>query len=234
MRTTYSPQQSIKTWAEDDRPREKLLLKGASALSNAEILAILLGSGSRDESAIGLARRILNESKNSLRDFSRLNTSDLMKFKGVGPSKATQVAAALELGKRIRASVPNRVQIKSSVDVHNLVSDELAALNHEVFWVLYLNNANHVLKREEVSRGGISGTVVDVRIIFKRAIDLLAVSVIFIHNHPSGNLNPSQNDKEVTKRAVEAGKFLDIRLLDHLIVSDKGYFSFADEGLLTT
>lgn len=224
---------SIKTWAEDDRPREKMLLKGKSALSDAELLAILIGSGSRQKTAVELCKEILTYAGNNLSNLSRLSVHDLMKFKGIGEAKAISIAAALELGRRRKDEAPEKKPgIGSSQDAFQLIYPELADLPYEEFWVLYLNRANKLIRKTPIGKGGVSGTVADCRLIFKTAIDLLASSMVLCHNHPSGNLQPSEQDKALTRKIKEAGIMLDISLLDHIIVAGNTFYSFADEGLL--
>ena len=224
---------SIKYWAEDDRPREKLELKGRAALSDAELLAILLGSGSRNESALDLARRMLNEAENDLNRLGRWNIDELRQFKGVGTAKAINIISALELGKRRRLSEAKEVlKITSSTHVYNLMHPRIADLGHEEFWVLYLNNQNKVLASKCISKGGITGTLADVRIIYKEALLLSSSGVILTHNHPSGTRYPSSNDKVLTKKIKEAGDIMDIKVLDHIIITEAGYYSFADDGIL--
>jgi len=224
---------TIKSWAEEDRPREKLLSKGRHTLTEAELIAILIGSGSRNETAVELSRRILNEAGNNLSHLGKLSVNDLMRFKGIGEAKAITIVAALELGRRRKEAEPNKInKITSSKDVFDIVSPVYKDLPHEEFWVLFLNRANGVIKRESVSKGGVAGTVVDSKIIFKSAIEQLASSVILTHNHPSGNLKPSEADIQLTKKIKEAGNMLDIPVLDHLIITDTAYFSFADEGMI--
>lgn len=224
---------TIKAWAEEDRPREKLLLKGKNALSDAELLAILLGSGSREETAVGLAQRILNAQDNNLDELGKRSLDNLMEFKGIGEAKAITIVAALELGRRRQLSdVKERPQIRSSQDAYNVIAPMLMDLPHEEFWILLLNRANRVLQREQISLGGTAGTVVDAKIIFRKALAGQASSIILAHNHPSGSRKPSQQDVEVTRKLKQAGETLDISVLDHLIVADKGYYSFADEGVL--
>ncbi len=224
----------IKSWAEEDRPREKLLLKGRHALSDAELLAILLGSGSTRESAVTLAQRILQSVENDLDALGRLALSDLMKFRGVGQAKAVTIAAALELGRRRQlGDVREKPLIRNSTDAFRLLAPLLADLPHEEFWMLFLNRANRVLARERLSIGGQSGTIVDAKILFRKALEHHAAAVILCHNHPSGNLQPSPADIQLTKKLLQAGKTLDIAVLDHLIVAGKKCFSFADEGLLS-
>ena len=230
----YEPTKlNIKSWAEEDRPREKLLNKGAQALSDVELLAILLRSGSREETAVGLAQRVLHGADNNLNELGRQALSTLTRFKGLGETKALTIIAALELGRRRQLTdVKDRPQIRSSRDSYNAISTILADLPHEEFWILMLNRANRIISRERVSMGGVTGTVVDARIVFKRALDMLACSIVLCHNHPSGSLRPSQADIDLTKKMKAAGKTLDILIVDHLIISDEGYYSFADEGIL--
>jgi DNA repair protein RadC len=220
---------SIKSWALDDRPREKLIEKGSKSLSDAELLAVLLGSGSRSESAVGLAKRILNYAQNNLTELARLGAEDLMQFKGVGEAKAVVLCSAFELARRRKSEVVERAKITSAMDVFNQIAPLVSDLNHEEFWVLYLNRANIVLRKEKISSGGVTGTVVDNKIILKKALLNLASSIILVHNHPSGNLNPSIQDKKVTKKMKLACELLEINLLDHLIIAGNSYYSFADE-----
>lgn len=225
--------QPITSWAEDDRPREKLLEKGKSSLSEAELLAILIGSGSRGESAVELCKRILGDNGNNLVELGRLSIQDLMKYKGIGEAKAISIIAALELGRRRRElEALEKNKISSSNDVFELFHGDLSDLNTEEFWILLLNRANKVMKKVKISSGGISGTVADTRVIFKNAIEHLSSSIILVHNHPSGNNKPSQTDITLTKKLVEAGKIMDISVLDHIIVAENNYFSFADDGLI--
>ncbi len=220
---------SIKSWSLDDRPREKLIEKGSPSLSNAELLAILLGSGSRDESAVDLAKRILRYAQGRLSDLGRLSIEDLMQFKGVGEAKAVTLCAAFEIARRRKEEVVDRVKISSAKDVFNEIAPFVADLNHEEFWVLFLNRGNLVVRKEKVSSGGVSGTVVDQKIILKKALLHLASSIILVHNHPSGNLKPSIQDKKVTQKMKSACELLEINLLDHLIIAGNAYYSFADE-----
>ncbi len=223
----------IKAWAEEDRPREKLLLKGKQNLSDAELIAILIGSGNREESAVGLAQRILSKYQNNLNDLGRQSINELMKFKGIGEAKALSITAAMELGRRRQLSeVQQRPQIKTSRHAYNLLAPIVCDLNYEEFWVLFLNRANRVIGRQRISSGGVSGTVVDAKIIFKHALEMLASGIILCHNHPSGNLNPSSADLELTRKLRNGGKVLDINVMDHLIIAESGYYSFADEGAL--
>lgn len=223
----------IKSWAEDDRPREKLLYKGRQALSDAELIAILLGSGSRDLTAVDLAKQILAGSSNQLSQLARLQIDDLKKFKGIGEAKAITIIAALELGRRRRDEVGEEApKIRSSKDIYEVFHSALADIDHEEFWIILLNRSHRVKDKICISRGGISGTVVDQRLIFKPAIERLASSIVLCHNHPSGNLQPSDQDRALTKKLVQSAAMLDISILDHIIFADNGYFSFADEGLL--
>jgi DNA repair protein RadC len=224
---------SIKSLAEDDRPREKLIQLGRQHLSDAELLAIILGSGSTTETAIQLAQRILHENKNDIDKLAKLSLNELKKYKGVGPAKAVNIAAAFELGRRRKDKESLELsKIGSSKDAYNILNLKLADLPHEEFWMLLLNRANKVIKMESISKGGISGTVVDVRLVSKSAIEHNSSSVILAHNHPSGNLKPSEQDIAITKKIKEALKLFDINLFDHLIIGEKQYFSFADEGLI--
>lgn len=224
---------SIKSWHEADRPREKLLNKGCFALSDAELIAILIGSGSREKSAVDLAKSILSSVGYNLQSLAKLSTEDLMKFKGIGEAKAISIITALELGKRRRLEKALKLKkITSSKSVYELIQPLIGDLKHEEFWVLYLNNANVVLSKQCLSKGGITGTLVDTRLVFKPALSLLATGIILCHNHPSGTLKPSDSDKQLTQKIKNAGLTLDIKVLDHLIITEKTYFSFADEGLL--
>lgn len=231
---TYSPPfLSIKSWAEEDRPREKLLHKGKAALSDAELLAILLGSGSKEESAVVLAQKILHSVGQNLNELGRCSIAELQTFKGVGPAKAIVIAAATELGRRRQMSrLADKPQISSSRSAFEAIAPVLVDLQYEEFWMLNLNRANRVMSRTKISSGGVAGTVVDAKIVFRRALHAEASSIILCHNHPSGSLRPSEADLELTKKLVAAGKAVDITVLDHLIVSDQGYYSFADEGKL--
>ena len=225
---------SIKHWAEGDRPREKLLHKGKTALSDAELIAILIGSGNREESAVELSKRILLTAENSLNELGKFSVKQLMKFKGIGEAKAISIVAALELGRRRRGEEAlQRKQITSSDSVFEVMQPILGDLNHEEFWIIYLNNSNKILQKIQLSKGGITGTLVDIRLAFKNALEIGATSIILAHNHPSGTLVPSTADKQLTQKLKIAGESLDIKILDHLIVTQKSYFSFADEGLLS-
>jgi len=222
----------ITEWAEEDRPREKLLAKGKNALTDAELLAILIGSGNRQESAVDLCKRILKDYDNNLNEISKATINELMKYKGIGEAKAITIAAALEFGRRRQLSdIKEKPQIRSSRDAYNAIAPLLMDLAHEEFWILLLNRSNHVIGRANISRGGTAGTVVDAKIIFKKALEIQASGLILSHNHPSGSLQPSQADISVTRKLKEGGTYLDISILDHLIVSEKGFCSLADEGL---
>lgn len=224
---------NILSWAEEDRPREKLLLKGKAALSDAELIAILIGSGTRSLSAVDVAKQILGQAANNLNELARFSVKDLKKIKGIGEAKAITIVSALELGRRRKGEeFIEKVKITCSNDIYQLIKPELMDLPKEEFWVILLNRANRLIKKEQISSGGISGTVADPKIIFKAALDQYASSLILVHNHPSGNLKPSQADINLTNKMKEAGKVLEIPVLDHLIFSDSGYLSFADEGML--
>lgn len=233
MKIEDSKPLSIKSWSPEDRPREKLLLKGTSALSDAELIAILIGSGTANLSAVEVAKKILMHGGNNLNDLAKLSVKDLMKVKGIGEAKAITIIAALELGRRRKETeVDEKPKINSSKDAYDLVKGDLMDLPHEEFWVLLLNRANRVIKKKKISEGGVSGTVADPKIIYKLALEELASGVIVAHNHPSGNLTASQSDIDLTKKLKEAGKFLEVQLLDHVIVAGQKYFSFADDGLI--
>ena len=224
---------TIKDWNEEDRPREKLLKRGEAALTDAELLAILLGSGNRNETAVGLARRILRDVDDSLSALARKSIAEFKQYNGIGTAKAVTLMAALELGRRRRLAQANQqTKIRSSKDVFDRMQPILSDLSHEEFWVLYLNNANVVLHSEKHTQGGLTGTLVDSRIVLKQALLLGAVAIILVHNHPSGTLVASQSDKVLTKKMQNAARTLDIKVLDHLIITEKAYFSFADENML--
>lgn len=224
---------SLKNWAEEDRPREKLLLKGKEALSNAELIAILIGSGTVEETAVDVGKKILTLSKNNLNELGRLSINDFKTIKGIGEAKAITIAAALELGRRRKLSEAlQKPQITSSNSAFELFQPILADLPHEEFWALYLNKSNKLIEMYKVSQGGLAGTVIDVKIILKRGLELLANSIILCHNHPSGNKKPSAQDKEITHKIAEGGKLVDLPVLDHIIVANDKYFSFADNNLL--
>ena len=222
----------ITNWSEDDKPREKLMLKGKSALSDAELIAILIGSGSRNESAVDLSKRILASVDNNLNALGKLTIQQLMNFKGIGEAKAISIMAAMELGRRRRAEEAVELKkITSSKTIFELMQPIIGELPHEEFWVLYLKNGNKVLSKSQQGKGGITGTIIDVRLVFNAALELGATALILCHNHPSGNLKPSEADKQITKKLKEAGKHLDIQVLDHVIVGENGYYSFADEEI---
>lgn len=222
----------ITNWSEDDKPREKLMLKGKSALSDAELIAILIGSGNRNESAVGLSKRILASVDANLNALGKLSLSQLTSFKGIGEAKAISIMAAMELGRRRR--VEEAVELKkisSSKMIFELMQPIIGELPHEEFWVLYLNNANKVLSTQQQGKGGITGTTVDVRLVFKTALEIGATSIILCHNHPSGNLIPSEADKQITKKIKSAGQNLEIHVLDHVIITENGYYSFVDSNI---
>ena len=228
----YKQVSGIKSWAEEDRPREKLLDKGRHILTEAELIAILIGSGSKDETAVELSKRILSSVGNNLNELGKLTVQELNKFKGIGDAKAISIVAALELGRRRKETeTTKREKIITSKDVFEIMKPSMMDLPHEEFWLLMLNRANSVIKRELISRGGVAGTVVDTKIIFKTAVMNYANSIIICHNHPSGNLKPSEADFKITKNIKEAGKIMEIPLLDHLIITENGFYSFADEGI---
>ena len=227
------PHTSIKAWAEDDRPREKFILKGRHALSDAELLAIQLGSGSRNESALALAKRILASVGGSFNDLAKLSVEQLMEYKGVGEAKAINILSALEIGRRRKKDSKNEILvIRQSSTVYDAFHDLLSDVDHEEFWCMFLNSNNGVIKKEIISKGGISSTIVDVRVILKRALLLSAPAIILVHNHPSDNTKPSHHDINITKNIQEGAQLLNIKLLDHVIVGDTNYYSFADEGIL--
>jgi DNA repair protein RadC len=223
----------IKSWAEDDRPREKLMAKGRSVLSDAELLAILIGSGTTKLSAVDVGKLMLQGVGNDLNALARESVQQLCRHPGIGPAKAITVVAALELGRRRKeADAAPRNTITCSRDIYNLMRPHLLDLPHEEFWIILLNRANVVMRKAAISRGGVAGTVADPKMIFKEALEQLASSIILVHNHPSGNRNPSGADIQLTKKLKEAGNFLDLPILDHLIFAEQGYYSFADEGIL--
>ena len=226
-------QQGIKFWAEDDRPREKLTLKGKIALSDAELLAIIIGSGTRNKSAVELSKEILSSFGNNLSEFSRVQIADLKKFSGIGEAKAINIIAALELGRRRQGSeAPSKLKVQDAAMVYQHLKPFLGDLNHEEFYLIMLNHANEIIQTKQVSKGGMSSTIVDGKIIFNMALTFQASAIIVSHNHPSGNLNPSSQDLKLTKSLHEFGKYIDLPLLDHIIFTDNGYFSFAEQGLL--
>lgn len=224
---------SIKHWSQDDQPREKLRDKGKSLLSDAELVAILISVGSKEESAVDLCKRILASVDNNLNALGKLSLKQLMAFKGIGEAKAITIAAALELGRRrkLEESIKQE-KISSSRDVFNIMQPVLGELFHEEFWILYLNNSNKVLQKQQLSKGGITGTFVDVRLVLKQALEVGAVALILCHNHPSGTLKPSEADKKITEKLKIAASSIDIKILDHLIITEKEYFSFGDEQIL--
>lgn len=225
---------TITQWNEEDRPREKLMLRGKQYLSDAELLAIIIGSGTPKVTAVDLCHEILHFSNNDLVELGKMTVKDLMKFKGIGEAKAISIVAALELGRRRQAENVQKIEkITSSKEAYRILLNYLADLNYEEFWIIYLNKQNKIIGKEKVSAGGIGGTVVDIRIIFKNAIERLATGIILAHNHPSGNLTPSEQDIKLTKKLYEGGRLLDIQIIDHLIISSAGYYSFADEGNLS-
>ncbi|MDP2161805.1 MAG: DNA repair protein RadC [Flavobacterium sp.] len=224
---------SIKYWAEDDKPREKLALKGRTALSDAELLAILIGSGSRNESAVELSKKILASVQNNLNALGKMSIKQLMAFKGIGEAKAISIIAATELSRRRKSEQAIELsKITSSKVVFDIMQPIIGELPHEEFWVLFLNNSNKVIRKEQLSKGGITGTVVDIRLILKLALEHNALSIILSHNHPSGKLLPSESDIEITQRLKLAARQLELSVIDHIIVTENGYYSFADEGVL--
>jgi DNA repair protein RadC len=233
MNVNESKPLGIKSWSPEDRPREKLLLKGTAALSEAELIAILIGSGTASLSAVEVAKKLLQGVNHNLHDLARLSVKDLTKTKGIGEAKAIAIVAALELGRRRKEHDPeSKPKIATSKDAFQLLQGDLMDLPKEEFWVLLLNRANRVIKKQRVSEGGVSGTVADPKIIFKLALQELASGIIVAHNHPSGNLQASQSDLDLTRRLKESGKFLEIQLLDHLIIAGNRYLSLADEGIM--
>lgn len=224
---------SIKNWADDDKPREKLVQKGRSVLSDAELIAILIGSGNKEESAVQLSKRILASVNHNLNELGKLSVNQLMQFKGIGEAKAVSISAALEVGRRRRGGEGEKIsKVSSSKDAFDLLYPTMGDLEHEEFWIIYLNNSNKVIQKNQLSKGGITGTLVDVRLVLRQALELGSVGIILAHNHPSGTLKPSEADKQITKKLKVASEALDIKILDHLIVTQHDYFSFADEGIL--
>ncbi|MEM9822825.1 MAG: DNA repair protein RadC [Bacteroidota bacterium] len=234
MEKLYTQQHiPISDWAEEDRPREKLRDRGKQSLSDSELLAILLRSGSREESAVALAQRLLKKVNNNLFELGRCTFSELKQHRGMGEAKALTVLAAMELGRRRQlCNAEKRKQIRSSSDAYKVMSPLLADLKHEEFWVILLNRSNRIIGKEQVSTGGIASTVVDAKMVYQRSVIELATSIVLCHNHPSGNLRPSKADIDLTQKLVRGGAALDITILDHLIISELGYYSFADEGML--
>jgi DNA repair protein RadC len=224
---------TIRNWAVEDRPREKMLSRGIQSLSDAELIALLIGSGTKRISAVDLARQILHMAGDNLDRLGKYTVTDLKKLKGIGQARAIAIVAALELGRRRKlVDSPDYLKISGSIDAFNLMHPFLGDLSHEEFWVLMMNRSNKVIDKRKISQGGITGTVTDIRLILKMAIDMLATSMILCHNHPSGNLQPSDADISITRRLKESSQLMDISLLDHIIIGGKGYFSFADENLL--
>lgn len=233
MENVNKPSTSIKNWAEDDRPREKLVSKGAAALSNSELIAILLNNGSKNKSAVELAKEILKLGKDNLNELGKLSLKDFKQIKGIGDAKSITIAAALELGRRRQATASiEKPVIKSSREIAEYLKALIKDYSYEVFAVVFLNRANKIKHFEIISRGGITGTVADPRIILKKALEEDATSIVLCHNHPSGNLKPSISDEELTKKIKEAAAYMDIKVIDHIIVSEEGYYSFADDGIL--
>ncbi len=224
---------SIKNWAEDDRPREKLVAKGKNALSDAELLAIIIGSGSAEESAVSLSRKILQSVQNNWNELAKLTLSDLCKFKGIGEAKAVSILTALEIGRRKNQQEALELpEITNSEQLFRYVSPWLSDLLYEEFWIIYLNQKNKIIGKEQISKGGISTTIVDIRVVLKKALELNATAIIATHNHPTGNVEPSNEDKNLTQKLANSAQMLDIKLLDHIIVGTNNYFSFADKNLL--
>ena len=224
---------TIKNWSQDDQPREKLRDKGKASLSDAELIAILIGSGSKNESAVALSQRILASVDFNLSELGKLSLKHLMEFKGIGEAKAITIVAAMELGRRRRGEEAlEKKKISSSISVYELMQPIIGELPHEEFWIIYTNNSNKVIQKQLLSKGGITGTLVDVRLVLKNALEFGATGLILVHNHPSGTLNPSEADKQITQKLKTAALSLDIKVLDHLIVTEKAYFSFADENLI--
>lgn len=224
---------SIKNWADDDKPREKLVQKGRSVLSDAELIAILIGSGNKRESAVELSKRILASVNHNLNELGKLSINQLKQFKGIGEAKAVSIAAALEVGRRRRGDDAEKIhKISSSKDAFELLYPLMGELEHEEFWIVYLNNSNKVIHKSQLSKGGITGTLVDVRLVMKQALELGAIGIVLAHNHPSGTLKPSAADKQITRKLQTAGESLDIKVLDHLILTERNYLSFADKGIL--
>ncbi len=228
-----TPSLPITAWAEDDRPREKLLAQGRQALSDAELIAILIGSGSRDESAVSLSQRILDSVGKNLNDLGKRSIAELMKFKGIGEAKAITIAAALELGRRrTAADLPDRPEIRGSKDAHQILAPLLIDLPHEESWVLFLSKKNKVIGKTRLSVGGTDATIMDAKIVFRKALEGMAAAIIVAHNHPSGTLRPSQADIDLTKKMKAVGEAIGLPLVDHIIIADGGYYSFLDEGLI--
>lgn len=224
---------NIKSWSEEDRPREKLMAKGREALTDAELLAILIGSGNTEMSAVGLAQLILNSADNNLQELGKKEIIDFMKFKGIGEAKAITIASALEIGRRRQLTDPKTMPlVTSSRAAYDVIAPILADINHEEFWIILLNRGGRLMKKLRISSGGVNAVLADARLIFKPAIETLASTIILVHNHPSGNLKPSQEDNNITKKLQEGAKLLDLTVADHLIITHTGYYSYADEGML--
>ncbi|HRW63939.1 MAG TPA: DNA repair protein RadC [Bacteroidales bacterium] len=222
---------TIKDWAVEDRPREKLLKKGVQSLSDAEIIALLIGSGTRNESAVDLSKKVLKYADNNLNELGKLGIAELTKLKGIGEAKAITILAALELGRRRKISeIIEKQKITQSKDIFELFQPILGDLPHEEFWVLFLNRSNRIIERTKISQGGVAGTVIDIKIILKQAIEKLASSLILCHNHPSGNKMPSNADDSITEKLKKGAELIDLKVLDHIIVADVDYYSYADEG----
>ncbi|SHG28518.1 DNA repair protein RadC [Flavobacterium segetis] len=222
----------ITNWSEEDKPREKLMLKGKSILSDGELIAILIGSGSRNESAVDLSKRILASVDHNLNALGKVSLSQLMQFKGIGEAKAISIIAALELGRRRRTEdVVELKKVTSSKIIFEIMQPIIGELPHEEFWIIYLNNSNKVISKSQLSKGGMTGTLVDVRLVFKTALEMGATGLILCHNHPSGTLVPSDADKQITRKLKIAGDSLEIKVLDHVIITETSYYSFVDEGI---
>jgi DNA repair protein RadC len=233
METSKKQSSSIKNWSVDDRPREKMQAKGAAAMSNSELLAILINIGNKEKSALDIAKDVLALGQNNLNELGKLSIKDLQKLKGIGEAKAITIAAALELGRRRQSSdLLSKTVVRTSGEIANYLKAVLKDYTHEVFAVVFLNRANKIISFQIISTGGLTGTVADPRVILKKAIEAEATSIVLSHNHPSGSLKPSRADEELTQKIKQASTYLDIKVVDHIIVSDEGYFSFADEGLL--
>ncbi|MBK7882679.1 MAG: DNA repair protein RadC [Chitinophagaceae bacterium] len=231
MENTYNTSTSIKNWAIDDRPREKLMTKGPETLSNSELLAILINNGNREKSAVELAKEVLKLGHDNLNELGKLTLKEIQQIKGIGIAKAITIAAALELGRRRHAgTMLEKITVTCSKDIALYLQTKIKDFSYEVFAVVFLNKSNKINHFEIISRGGITGTIADPRIILKKALEENATSIVLCHNHPSGNLQPSRADEEITNKIKEAAKFLDIKVIDHIIVSEEGYYSFADEG----
>jgi len=230
---SHSKKLNIKSWSEEDRPREKMMLKGREALSDAELLAILIGSGNTELSAVGLSQLILNSADNNLHELGKKGLSEFMVFKGIGEAKAITIAAALEMGRRRQLTDPKELPpVQSSSEAYHLIAPIIADNNYEEFWILLLNRASKLIKKVKISSGGVNAVLADPRLIFKAAIENLASAIILVHNHPSGNLTPSREDINITKKLQDGAKFLDLSVPDHLIITQEGYYSFADEGMM--